>query len=576
MESPSGIHAVAQKLLDQMCLAPETGQIMLFDQRMLLIHGFSMAALRKELIERLGSDMARRIFTRLGYQQGLEDYKSISGQFGDAVETAVDLGPGFRALQGFYKATPLEFNFDVAQGEFFGEFTAANSWEAEGHLKHLGPSGAPVCWMSVGYATAYITSFFGKPVLVREVECVAMGHAQCRIIIKPLKDWENVEDDLRFFQVEEFVDLPIKRDSGKLAGNPASSAEETSPLSNELVGASTAFNSVAYLLKRVSQTDATVLFLGESGVGKERFSRTLHEIGPRASEPFVSINCAAIPHELVESELFGIEKGAFTGATSSRKGRFERAHKGTLFLDEIGSLPFHAQGKLLRALQEREIERVGGTEVRPVDVRVIAATNEDLRKAVEEGRFRADLFFRLNVFPIRIPSLRERREDIPLMLNVFVERFSERFSKKINGITRKALDALWHYDWPGNVRELENMVERSVILCDDDGTIDIHHLFSDGEHIDIHPLDVSPWGTPQDSSAEGNLAVRDTPRDLINRLLDQGQSFAQIEQSVLECALERNQGKLAGAARELQIGRGQMQYRVSKLPSRTGKQSSKR
>lgn len=576
MESPGGIHAVAQKLLDQMCLAPETGQIMLFDQRMLLIHGFSMAALRKELIERLGSDMARRIFTRLGYQQGLEDYKSISGQFGDAVETAVDLGPGFRAMQGFYKATPLEFKFDVAQGEFFGEFTAANSWEAEGHLKHLGPSGAPVCWMSVGYATAYITSFFGKPVLVREVECVAMGHAQCRIIIKPLRDWENVEDDLRFFQVEEFVDLPIKRDSGKLAGNPASSAEETSPLSNELVGASTAFNSVAYLLKRVSQTDATVLFLGESGVGKERFSRTLHEIGPRASEPFVSINCAAIPHELVESELFGIEKGAFTGATSSRKGRFERAHKGTLFLDEIGSLPFHAQGKLLRALQEREIERVGGTEVRPVDVRVIAATNEDLRKAVEEGRFRADLFFRLNVFPIRIPSLRERREDIPLMLNVFVERFSERFSKKINGITRKALDALWHYDWPGNVRELENMVERSVILCDDNGTIDIHHLFSDGEHIDIHPLDISPWGTPQDTSAEGSPAVRDTPRDLINRLLDQGQSFAQIEQSVLECALERNQGKLAGAARELQIGRGQMQYRVSKLPSRTGKQSSKR
>lgn len=576
MKSPRGIHAVAQKLLDQMCLAPETGQIMLFDQRMLLIHGFSMAALRKELIERLGSDMARRIFTRLGYQQGLEDYKSISGLFGDAVETAVDLGPGFRAMQGFYKATPLEFNFDVAQGEFYGEFTAANSWEAEGHLKHLGPSGAPVCWMSVGYATAYITSFFGKPVLVREVECVAMGHAQCRIIIKPLKDWENVEDDLRFFQVEEFVDLPIKRDSGKLAGNPASGAEETSPLSNELVGASTAFNSVAYLLKRVSKTDATVLFLGESGVGKERFSRTLHEIGTRASEPFVSINCAAIPHELVESELFGVEKGAFTGATSSRPGRFERAHKGTLFLDEIGSLPFHAQGKLLRALQEREIERVGGTEVRPVDVRVIAATNEDLRKAVEEGRFRADLFFRLNVFPIRIPSLRERREDIPLMLNVFVERFSERFSKKINGITRKALDALWHYDWPGNVRELENMVERSVILCDDDGTIDIHHLFSDGEHINIYPLDISPWGIPQDTSAEGSPAVRDIPRDLINRLLDQGQSLAQIEQSVLECALERHQGKLAGAARELQIGRGQMQYRVSKLPSRTGKQSSKR
>ena len=551
-----------KRLAEQLRFAPETGHILLFDQRMLLMHGFSLSAMRRELIERMGHDTARGMFTRLGYQQGLEDRRRLSDAVDDEVATAVRLGPRLRDMQGYVRTTVDHFHMNSEQGEFYGEFTWRNSWEAESHLQHFGRSGKPVCWMNTGYASAFGTSAFGKPVLARETECMAMGHAQCRIVMQQIDSLQaGSDDDLRFLQVEDFVDLPRRRDAAPLHRNDTVPLSPPSPLQQELVGASTAFNSVVYLLKRVGQTDATVLFLGESGVGKERFSRTLHQIGPLANGPFVSVNCAAIPQDLVEAELFGVERGAYTGATASRPGRFERADGGTLFLDEIGSLPLPAQGKLLRALQEREIERVGGTAVRKVNVRVVAATNDDLRQAVEAGRFRADLFYRLNVFPIRIPPLRERREDIPLMLNVFVERFCKRFAKPVKGITRHALDALWHYPFPGNVRELENMVERAVILADADGAIDVHHLFSGGETVEMQSLSLSPTGTLV-SGAEGDASPAQA---LMHRLLDQGYSMADVEQALIACALERHHGKLVPAARALGLGRGQMQYRVGKL-----------
>lgn len=372
-----------------------------------------------------------------------------------------------------------------------------------------------------------------------------------------------MEEDLRFFQAESFVDSPVGRGSPRRSEGLPAQPQLTSPLQQELVGASAAFNSVVYLLKRVAQTDSTVLFLGESGVGKERFSRTLHEIGPRSKGPFVSVNCAAIPGDLVEAELFGVEKGAFTGAMASRPGRFERANGGTLFLDEIGSLPLAAQGKLLRALQEREVERVGGTTTRKVSVRVVAATNENLRQAMADGRFRADLFFRLNVFPIRIPPLRERREDIVLMLHVFIDRFSGRIGKSIKGVTRKALDALWNYAWPGNVRELENMVERAVILADDDGTLDVHHLFSGGEVVDVSSFSLSPAGQLVRTGTASDSV--DTTEGLAQQWLERGHTLEQAEAALLTAAMQRSGGNLSAAAKSLGIGRGQMQYRMSKL-----------
>ena len=215
----------------------------------------------------------------------------------------------------------------------------------------------------------------------------------------------------------------------------------------------------------IAETDATVLLLGESGTGKELAANTIHAGSPRAGHPFIKINCAALPEGLIESELFGHEKGAFTGAVGMRKGRFEAADGGTLFLDEIGELPLLLQAKLLRALQQGEVQRVGSDTPIIVDVRVIAATNRNLREEVSEGRFREDLYYRLNVIGVEVPSLRERREDIPMLATAFLERFALANRKEIKGFTPQAMDALLKYSWPGNVRELENAVERAAILC---------------------------------------------------------------------------------------------------------------
>jgi transcriptional regulator with GAF, ATPase, and Fis domain len=234
----------------------------------------------------------------------------------------------------------------------------------------------------------------------------------------------------------------------------------------EIVGESPALRAVLVRVTKVAPTDSTVLITGETGTGKELIARAIHKRSQRAARAFVSVNCAAIPTSLISSELFGHEKGAFTGATQRRLGRFELAEGGTLFLDEVGELPPETQIALLRVLQEREFERVGGTRVINANVRVIVATNRDLQASIEAGTFRDDLYYRFNVFPIEMPSLRQRREDIPLLVEYFIARYSAKTGKKIRSIEKSTLDRLRLYAWPGNIRELQNVVERSVILCD--------------------------------------------------------------------------------------------------------------
>jgi len=234
----------------------------------------------------------------------------------------------------------------------------------------------------------------------------------------------------------------------------------------EIVGASAALRAVLSLVSKVAPTDCTVLLTGETGTGKELIARAIHERSRRSSRAFVSLNCAAIPPSLVASELFGHERGAFTGAVQLRLGRFERAEAGTLFLDEVGELPAETQVTLLRVLQEREFERVGGNQIIRTDVRVIAASNRDLEAAIAVGIFRSDLFYRLNVFPIEIPPLRERREDISLLVEYFIDHFARRAGKSFNGINKESLDLLQSYSWPGNIRELQNVIERSVVVCE--------------------------------------------------------------------------------------------------------------
>jgi formate hydrogenlyase transcriptional activator len=232
----------------------------------------------------------------------------------------------------------------------------------------------------------------------------------------------------------------------------------------QIVGNSPALESVLEQVQLVGQTDSTVLILGETGTGKELIARAIHSVSPRSGRPFVELNCAAIPAELLESELFGHERGAFTGAVAQRLGRFEAANGGTLFLDEIGDMPLALQAKLLRVLQEQEFERLGSTVTRRADVRIVAATNQDLDGLIADKQFRMDLYYRLNVFPIALPPLRERVSDIPLLVRHFVEKYAARMSKQISRITNDSRDALKRYPWAGNIRELQNFIERAVIL----------------------------------------------------------------------------------------------------------------
>ena len=231
-----------------------------------------------------------------------------------------------------------------------------------------------------------------------------------------------------------------------------------------MVGESPGFQGVLEAIQVVAPTDSAVLLQGETGTGKELVAHAIHDRSSRSKRPFIQVNCAAIPATLLESELFGHEKGAFTGAIAQKMGRFELAHQGTLFLDEIGDIPLELQPKLLRVLQEQEFERLGGNRTIRVDVRIIAATNRNLKQMVDEGKFRSDLYYRLNVFPLTVPPLRERREDIELLIRFFTQRYARKLNRTIDEIPTPALEALTRYDWPGNIRELQNVIERSVIL----------------------------------------------------------------------------------------------------------------
>ena len=303
-----------------------------------------------------------------------------------------------------------------------------------------------------------------------------------------------------------------------------------------MIGRSNAMQAVFDLIGQVAKSDATVLIRGESGVGKELVANSIHYNSPRAAKPFVRVNCAALPESVIESELFGHEKGAFTGATQQRQGRFELANGGTIFLDEIGDLSAHTQVRLLRVLQEREFERVGGTETVQVDVRVLAATNRDLEKMIETEAFRQDLYYRLNVFPIHMPPLRERRTDILELANFFVEKASKANHKYVRRISTPAIDMLMSYHWPGNVRELENVIERGVLLTTDD-VIHGHHL------------------PPTLQTAEAsNTRMSGTLEDTLDR----------VEREMIVEALKNSGGNKAEAARELGITERLMGLRTKK------------
>ncbi len=533
------------------------GRIWLAGQRMLLIHTASMGALRRELIQTIGRDQTRRVFMRTGYASGQRDAalaRKLRGT--ESVYEMFAVGPQLHMLEGAVQVTTEQFDVDIAAGRFHGLFRWDHSWEVETMVRDFGPQQAPVCWMLLGYASGYTSAFMGQPILYKEHTCSGCGDAHCRIEGRPLSGWPDGDSIAQDYAAESLLvrmeDLQSQVDSLRSTLQPA---DELGPL----IGQSKAFAAVADLLRKAAATQVTVLLTGETGVGKERFARALHAMSTRADKPFVAINCAALPAELIESELFGAERGAFTGAASARLGRFERADGGTLMLDELGEMPLSAQAKLLRVLQQGEVERLGGTQTRKVDVRVVAATNVDLEAAVEAGRFRRDLMYRLNVYPIRIPPLRERVDDIePLALHL-LQRFASVHGKRVVGITDRALEAMRGYPWPGNVRELENLIERGVILSSADQPVDVHELFP--------TLSTTQTATV---NAAGQLERR-TPGgtgELYDEVMRRGLSLDALEDALLREAVERTGGNLAAAARALGLTRPQLSYRLQRVRER--------
>ena len=528
------------------------GKIWLGEQRMLLLQVSAMANFRREMVNTLGIERAKGFFLRMGYQSGLKDAELAWKLRPNASEYDMFLaGPQLHSLKGLVKARPTEVDIDKESGRFYVEVEWIDSFEVEICQTELGQMQDPVCWTLLGYACAYSSAFMGREIIFKEVSCRGCGGDKCRIIGKPAEEWDDVASFKQYFKSDPIIEELYELQSQLVSLRTNLDKQEGQYYG---IGQTPAYQTVRKMMDKAAQGKVSVLLLGETGVGKEVIARSVHLRSKRAAEPFVAVNCAAIPPDLIESELFGVEKGAFTGATQSRMGRFERADKGTIFLDEVIELSPRAQASLLRVLQEGELERVGDNRTRKIDVRVIAATHEDLAEAVKAGRFRADLYYRLNVFPVAIPALRERREDIPLLAEHFLQRFHEEYGKRTLGLSDKALEACLHYSWPGNIRELENVIERGIILTDANESISVPALFPR-----------LPEGN-QGDSAEGTLVhPQGYAGGWVEQILGSGLSLDSIEETLMREAMQRANQNVSGAARLLGLSRPALAYRLKKI-----------
>ena len=464
---------------------PDQGIIRLHEQRVVILSAAAMGLMRKELVDTLGLEAARRVLLRFGFADGYHDAVNLRARSSWA--TPVDglrAGAVLHTLEGIVRADVRRVEYDEETGRFEEEVRWHDSYEAEQHVHHYGKSASPVCWSLVGYSSGFVSACLGKEIYFREVSCAGQGARHCSAIGRDVSSWgaegESIRADFQAaalgHEVERLRDAVGRRlkdldrrermlERRERELNLLRDRVNRHAAARHFVAGSEAMQHVLELAARVAPLDTTVLVYGESGTGKEFVVRMIHDQSPRAAAPFVSINCAALTETLLESELFGHVRGAFTGAVRDKAGLFEVAGSGTIFLDEIGEVAPTVQAKLLRALQEREIRRVGGERNIKINARVVAATNRDLRGAVDAGTFREDLYFRLGAFIIEVPPLRERREDIPPLVHSFLTRAAGKMKKDIRAVSADAMSALMNYRWPGNVRELEHAIERAVILA---------------------------------------------------------------------------------------------------------------
>ncbi|WP_437689833.1 sigma 54-interacting transcriptional regulator [Sorangium sp. So ce176] len=521
-------------LSELLTVDPQAGELRFSGARAILLDAVAMGLLRRQLLDSVGAAAARAILTRFGFAHGYRTAEAARAELAlESDEEWRGAGGRIHALQGLIRLAP---GADDPLSP--GGATVEASYEAEQHLLHVGRADAPVCWTLAGFASGYLSCVEGRDIYVIERRCLGRGDASCVFAGRTAEAWgADLEPHLPFFE-EHRLDASLRRAAEALGraerrlktrAEALSRAGAAGADAGGIIAASPAMQRVVELARRVAQVDATVLVTGESGTGKERVARLVHDASSSraARGPLLAINCAAIPEPLIESELFGHARGAFTGATRDRAGIFEAAAGGTLFLDEVGELPAGAQVKLLRALQAREVRRVGENRSRPVDVRVVAATNRELAAEVSAGRFRKDLYYRLKVVELRLPPLRERREDVLPLARGLLAQAAARMKRPAPRLSPGAADRLVRYAWPGNVRELENAMERAVALAE-------------GRRIEAEDLPEEVRSAlPVPSAPAAEARVR---------------TLGDVEQEYILAVLARNGGNQTRAAAELGIG----------------------
>jgi len=520
-----------QELLE---LDPDGGVIRFAGQRALLLDAVAMGLLRKYLVENFGLTAARAVLTQFGFAQGWRMAEAMRAQFQwESDDDWRRAGNRIHALEGLFRSQPGDQDPVSKDGVML-----VASYEAEQHLLHCGRADAPVCWTICGLKSGYLSRITGKEIYVLEDSCMGAGDAACHLVGRTREEWGDERGhDLGFFettQLKECLDISLHRVTENLKSTELKLQEYRRALvrvtreasePSGLVAKSPAMRAVLDLAERVAKVDATVLITGESGSGKERIARLLHDKSTRAAGPFIAVNCGALTETLLEAELFGHARGSFTGATHDRPGLFEAANNGTLLLDEIGEVSPGMQVKLLRAVQEREIRRVGENKSRRVDVRLLASTNRDLAEGVAAGSFRQDLYYRLKVIELHVPALRARRDDVLPLARVLLADASNRMKRKISGLTPRAADQLLRYDWPGNVRELANAIERAVALAEAT-RVDVEDLPEEIRHAFPRPVPTAG-------------AVR---------------ALEDIEKEYILASLELNAGNQTHTATQLHIG----------------------
>ena len=531
-------------------LDPEGGVIRFAGQRALLLDAVAMGLLRKYLVENFGVTATRTVLTQFGFAQGWRMAEAMQAEFKwDSSEEWQRAGTRIHTLEGLFS---IEAGSEGPLSKTGAMLLA--SYEAEQHLLHFGRSDVPACWTICGLTSGYLSRSCGHEIYVLEDRCMGKGDAACHLIGRTREEWgDEHAEELRFFEasrLKDCLDVSLQRVTETLKAaeqklrvhrralvRVATDVEE--PLG--IVATSKNMAQLVDLARRVAKVDSTVLITGESGSGKERVARLVHDESTRAAGPFVAVNCGAITETLLESELFGHARGAFTGATQDRPGLFESVNCGTLLLDEVGEVSPGMQVKLLRTLQEREIRRVGENKSRKVDVRVLAATNRDLAHGVAGGSFRQDLYYRLKVVELHVPPLRERRDDILPLGRVLLADAALRMKRKITGMAPEAADQLLRHEWPGNVRELENAMERAVALAR-------------GSRVELEDL-------PEEIRQAMNIPV--ATRGKVRPLED-------IEKDYILAALELNDGNQTHTAEQLHIGSATL-YRKLKSYGLIGK-----